>query len=490
MYKMYVDIPATNIIIIVMRFRIACSVKSQKFAMSLSTKTVICVFAAYTLVLVIYCVYQLHVHYRPTIAITTMSPEVNFRSESVISSLTSNCSPTRTCSKSGDAGGSTNQQLWYNIGPDTILWHVPHYEDRPFAYGGPSIVLMIFHKYNLSLPNLTLLVDNKECIKTCQWIPFGKLVQVDFETNYLYFAVFKLSASKKSVPKTVQLMIKGFAITGELPVYYNNPDTKIEFATCLYKGLFAKEDDILDIASWIEINRAVGVEHITIYNQDLPQKIISMLNEYKKEGYVDLIDWKIHNPHFKIANNGQVGTTNDCLYRYLRRAKYILFIDADELIIPHSVTTLPKMMKLIESENVTQYRFYNSFWHDVGNFLNSTNGKYTFNRNDSGLIPIHFKRTTRTKNCPPTSRFKNIVKTSGAIRVGIHHVYCMKHGQREIAVKENFGLMHHYRININFDYDKEETVHDPVMSRYLDQVMINLKKRISKFDVHINGQTY
>ena len=152
-----------------------------------------------------------------------------------------------------------------------------------------------------------------------------------------------------------------------------------------------------------------------------------MLNEYRKEGYVDLIDWKIHNPHFKIANNGQVGTTNDCLYRYLHRAKYILFIDADELIIPHSVTTLPKMMKQIENENVTQYTFYNSFWHDVCNFLNnySTNGKYTFSRNDSGLIPIHFKRITCTKNCSPTSRFKNIVKTSGAIRVGIHHVYCI-----------------------------------------------------------------
>ena len=63
----------------------------------------------------------------------------------------------------------------------------------------------------------------------------------------------------------------------------------------------------------------------------------------------------------------------------------------------------------------------------------------------------------------------------------------MKRGQKLLQVNETFGLMHHYRININFDYDKEETVYDPVMSRYLDQVMINLKTYISKFDVHING---
>ena len=392
----------------------------------------------------------------------------------------------QTLNKRLPSNKSTKQQLWYDIGPDTVLWHVPHYEDRPFAYGGPSIVLMIFHRCNLSLPNLSLVVDNTECIDIDQWISFGKLVDVKFETNYLYFAVFKLSSEK--IPKTVQLMVNGTSITGELPVYYNNPDTKIEFATCLYKGLFAKEDDILNIASWIEINRAIGVEHITIYNQDLPPKIISMLNQYKSEGYIDFVDWKIHNPKRKIGNNGQVATTNDCLYRYLRRAKYILFIDADELIIPHSETTLPKMMKQIEKESVTQYRFYNSYWHDVGNFLNSTNGVYMFSRNDSGLIPVHFKRTTRTKNCPPTLRYKNIIKTSGAIRVGIHHVYHMKRGQREIfAVKEKFGLMHHYRANITYGSDNE-TVYDPVMSRYLDQVMINLKKKLSEFDVHINGQ--
>ena len=116
-------------------------------------------------------------------------------------------------SKSGDMGGSTNQQLWYNIGPDTILWHVPHYDDRLFAYENPSIVLMIFHKYNLSLPNLTLLVDNTECIETFANNCKLHVVQVDFETNYLYFAVFKLPSGK-----TIQLIINGFAITGKLSV--------------------------------------------------------------------------------------------------------------------------------------------------------------------------------------------------------------------------------------------------------------------------------
>ena len=454
---------------------------------SLSIKIVLCVLACYSLLLLTYFVCQLQTGDLPAIRATCISGRDDDQQETRESS-SSNDTLNGAVNKHVDVrlyvNTSTNQ-LWYDIGPDTILWHVPHYEDRPFAYGGPSIILMIFHNHNVTMPNVSLLVDNTEYIDTCRWITFGKLARVKFETNYLYFVVFKLLSVGK-IPTIVKLINRTdhTPVTGNLHVYYNNSETKIEFATCLYKGLFAKEDDILDIASWIEINKAVGVEHITIYNQNLPPRIVSMLNQYKLEGYVDFIDWKIHNPKKIIGNNGQVGTTNDCLYRYLRRAKYILFIDVDELIIPHSGTTLSEMMKLIEREDVTQYRFFHSFWHDVGNFLNSTNGKYTFNRNDSGLIPVHFKRTTRTKNCPPTGRFKNIVKTSGAIRVGIHNVYSVKRGQKLLQVNETFGLMHHYRISVD---EKEETVYDPVMSRYLDQVMINLKKKISKFDVHING---
>ena len=76
--------------------------------------------------------------------------------------------------------------------------HVPHYEDRPFAYGGPSIILMIFHNHNVTMPNVSLLVDNTEYIDTCRWITFGKLARVKFETNYLYFAVFKLLSVGKT----------------------------------------------------------------------------------------------------------------------------------------------------------------------------------------------------------------------------------------------------------------------------------------------------
>ena len=89
---------------------------------------------------------------------------------------------------------STNQ-LWYDIGPDTILWHVPHYEDRPFAYGGPSIILMIFHNHNVTMPNVFLLVDNTEYIDTCRWITFGKLARVKFETNYFISCRFQIRST-------------------------------------------------------------------------------------------------------------------------------------------------------------------------------------------------------------------------------------------------------------------------------------------------------
>ena len=36
--------------------------------------------------------------------------------------------------------------LWHNLGNnDTLVWHMAHYEDRDFPYGGPAIIMMMFH---------------------------------------------------------------------------------------------------------------------------------------------------------------------------------------------------------------------------------------------------------------------------------------------------------------------------------------------------------
>lgn len=373
--------------------------------------------------------------------------------------------------------------LWYNISNDTRLWHLAHFEDRYFAYKSPAaIVLMLFH-YHLS-PEHSLYLKVKivnesgrvreACIKG-EWINFGKVVQVLLEVDFFYMVIFKLRQNT-IIPNYIDIYdtphCNGSPIVQDMPLHYKEDEKQIEFATCLYKGISPDKTIITpDIASWIEVNRAIGSQHVTIYDQDLAPDMIEMIQKYVKEGFVELITWRLYNPDLRIANYGQLATIQDCLYRYLRRAQYIVFIDLDELIIPHKHATLSKMMSHLNERqtNVTQYRFYNSFWHNVGKPVLGAK-KYTTVKLK---LPVHFRRTNRTKNCPPTIRYKNIVKVRTAVRVGIHHVFQMKEGETVYQVPEEIGLMHHYRTP---DYAfEEEQVEDMVMAKYANQVMLRLK---------------
>ncbi|XP_019849815.1 PREDICTED: beta-1,4-galactosyltransferase galt-1-like [Amphimedon queenslandica] len=375
--------------------------------------------------------------------------------------------------------------LWHRLNSndtaenDTLVWHIAHYEDRDFPYGGPAIVMMIFHYYNKTLPSLWLKTCNDEycdCLPP-QWVPHGKLVnKIRREVKYFFNAVFVIQPNTTSVYDTVDAYNDSSCtdsglIIEDMPVYYETKEKKIEFAVCLYKAIIAKDTSLLDVASWIEINRAIGVEHITMYDQDIGPDIMRLLKNYEKEGFVKLIGWKIYNPDFRIAYNGQLATANDCFYRYLRRAKYVLFIDLDELIIPHSTTTLGDMItSLSKFKNISQYRFYNSFWHE---------SQISLVYNDTKKLPIHFRRLERTKNPPETKRYKNIIRMEAAVRIGIHHVYHMKKGYKRYQVPEHIGLMHHYRTP---DYAKDEKqLTEKIMSRYFNTVMKRLTQMTDSY---------
>ena len=374
--------------------------------------------------------------------------------------------------------------LWHNLGNnDTLVWHMAHYEDRDFPYGRPAI-MMIFHYYNKTLPSIWLRTCNDDycnCLPP-QWVPYGKVVsKIRKEVKYFFNGVFMIQPNTTSVYDTVDVYndsncTDSSLIIKDMPVYYETNEKKIEYAACLYKGIIAKDTSLLDVASWVEINCAIGVEHITMYDQDIGPNITRLLKNYENEGFIKLIDWKIYNPDFRISYNGQLATANDCFYRYLRRAKYIIFIDLDELIIPHSTATLGDMMKLTrlsKFKKITQYRFYNSFWHESSiSLVNDTNLS-------TEELPIHFRRLKRTKNPPETIRYKNIIRTETAVRIGIHNVFHIKKGHKLYQVPEDIGLMHHYRTP---DYaGNEEQLTDKIMSRYFSTVM----KRLANNTVYV-----
>ena len=70
-------------------------------------------------------------------------------------------------------------------------------------------------------------------------------------------------------------------------------------------------------------------------------------------------------------------------------------------------------MKEIDRPERTQFRFCNSFWHDVKNTVPGSDVKQ-FGCSNFTKVPVMFKRTTRTVTPCKTGRWKNIIKPEGA----------------------------------------------------------------------------
>ena len=171
--------------------------------------------------------------------------------------------------------------------------------------------MMMFHYYNKALPSIWLRTcrSNDDLYCNClppQWVSFGKVAMVKKEVQYFFYGVFRLPPMTSSVYDTVNVYddsncTDSSLIIKDMPVYYETNEKKIEFAACLYKGIIAKDTSLLDVASWVEINLAIGVEHITMYDQDIGPNITRLLKNYEHEGFIKLIDWKIYNPDFRIS---------------------------------------------------------------------------------------------------------------------------------------------------------------------------------------------
>lgn len=101
-----------------------------------------------------------------------------------------------------------------------------------------------------------------------------------------------------------------------------------------------------------------------------------VLRHYIQEGGVNVLPWNLNLvSQREIRTEGLFAALNDCLYRNMNDFKYLMLIDFDEFIIPHTNETLPDMLKYLEQQKVvlagrrvssrktSSYSFQNSFFY-------------------------------------------------------------------------------------------------------------------------------
>ncbi|XP_064625271.1 uncharacterized protein LOC135486421 [Lineus longissimus] len=247
------------------------------------------------------------------------------------------------------------------------------------------------------------------------------------------------------------------------------------FSICL-SPIYGNYDNTPAIIEHIEMHKILGVERITVYVLSVGPNVGSILQQYQKEGLVDLVKWRY--PYSKVLCDyfAQREALNDCLYRNMGRTRYLAVVDLDEIITPRKTLVWDAMMTRLHKPERAAYLFQHAY------FLNMQpkNSKPTM------LTQTVFSRPSEV--FPPGKiRCKSIYEMEKTVQVNIHFPDTLLAGVQEYIVPAEEAMLHHYRSEVmqifhdgrkNFTYIK-----DTYMVNYANRIRKAFSDRINMFNI-------
>ena len=136
-----------------------------------------------------------------------------------------------------------------------------------------------------------------------------------------------------------------------------------EIGCCLAGPLRRGDKGVMDLISWVEFQRLLGVDKIFVYAMSLTVEVRDVLEFYIREHVVEVIEW-----NFPISNRdfryfGQNLLINDCLYRSRDMFNYTIFIDLDETFVPVLHDNLTDLLENLTKSKVSAFGLTNRFHH-------------------------------------------------------------------------------------------------------------------------------
>ncbi|KAK7448179.1 hypothetical protein BaRGS_00040122, partial [Batillaria attramentaria] len=114
----------------------------------------------------------------------------------------------------------------------------------------------------------------------------------------------------------------------DLPVY----KPKWNIIKCL--PAFHSYTDMMNVIQQVEISRMFGVEHFIFYMMSASEPVRIVLSHYVRRGVAEVYNWTLPLNARNYRYYDQITCVQDCLFRNLRKSRYILFGDADEIFTP------------------------------------------------------------------------------------------------------------------------------------------------------------
>lgn len=240
------------------------------------------------------------------------------------------------------------------------------------------------------------------------------------------------------------------------------------------------------LVEMIEINKLFGADHFVFYNYSTGPDVDAYLQDYQRDGLVEVIQWQLptmfdpHSPKDKVAGIhyfGQLASLNDCLYRTISRARYIAFLDLDEILVPKSFSNWTTLMLSLPSRPMLQICsavFRNVFFRPDWEQPSVFNDKLEREVQDLGVTSLHTVLRER-QVWEHGLRSKYIADTHRLEMAGIHVPWkCLKE-RYNYDVPDDIALLHHYRSWLNPTISN--AVQDNSLLRYTDDILQRISYR-------------
>ena len=244
-----------------------------------------------------------------------------------------------------------------------------------------------------------------------------------------------------------------------------------------------------ELVEWIELNLILGADHFVVYNYSSAVNVVSVLDHYARLGIVDVIQWPLPIgvdkwPHTSdpvhVHYFAQTASLNDCLLRNRGESEYIVNLDLDEFIIPHSKNAFSWSDMIGRLKPSGGYMVRSTFFRKEW-----TNEKFDFPEKQEAekYRLVTLLKTEREASIFPTKqRSKYFAKTSAAELIVTHEISRMAPGQTISNVPSEVGLVHHYRNWLKYDDKQQRVKDDIVIEKYAKVLVERVAKRWSMLE--------
>ena len=242
---------------------------------------------------------------------------------------------------------------------------------------------------------------------------------------------------------------------------------KHNFTVCPGGPVKFNYSNVHQLVEWVEINSMFGAQKFVLYNHSGSDVLQPYIQNYVDEGKVDFLPWPLEVDSKSIKNLGHMALINDCLYRYMYKTKYLVYLDLDELLVPKTEPSWVKTISSLHCENKVEAIFKNVFFKTEWSDDEVFSGNQTVQR--LHLLSL-LKSKRESKIWPHRSRSKYIIRPQKINVAGVHFA----HGQvskpsSTCLVPDSVAWVQHYR---NWDDPKPGWVVDRQLHTLSDAIIL------------------